>query len=583
MGGYVAAPDLARMGLAGLGALLLSFGLSWAMDRLFLRRLVKDRIACIAYGCIFVFLLLMGGTTFYLTRTTPYRLHSIIIPPVGYAICFLLGCALAGYARMAIYSRYEGNLDEAIVFEPDYDDPRLYDEQVLAWDEKHGHRSYLLRHWVGHLSLPVSYWVNGALLPALILALVEFIAVEVKAKWASLQALSAVALIYLLVSLIVWVWSSVGIWRSAYWHRRRGGSAGWGLAARTLVLIGAAGAIYRSGDLALQARELGHLAVGEDTIGAVAAMSVSKDGRELMLKGPLAEGAADRFQTVLDASPKVREIALSSPGGRMFEAEKMADAVHKRGLDTRVVDQCMSACTTVLLAGRERSAPRTAQIGFHQPTFPGLRGAELDGMIRHARDEYVAAGVNEAFVWHAMATPASSIWVPTPDELHRRPRPHRHRDRRRQRAARRPGETGRPRASRATRDAGGAIQCHRPGADGRLYHGRPHRSAGGDPYPLLHGEIPAGLCSPEGKGRRGGAPPRLLHSGPGADDRRRRDPRRSLPGRGGKADLDDQDHRLLGLLRGVSRPSGSGRRHRLRRFRGDAPSGRTCRRGRRPC
>src|SRR4051812_39238198 len=170
---YLGAPDFMQMAYAAVFALLAAYGLSWTMDKLFLRRLVRDRVACIAYGCSAVFVLLMLGATFVLTRMNPYIAGPIIIPQVGYAISFLLGCAAAAGLRMAVYSHYEGNLDEEIVFDPDYDDQALYDQEVLAWDEKHGAKNYLRRHWVGHLSLPVSYWVNGALLPVLVLVLVE--------------------------------------------------------------------------------------------------------------------------------------------------------------------------------------------------------------------------------------------------------------------------------------------------------------------------------------------------------------------------------------------------------------------------
>ncbi|HEX5183090.1 MAG TPA: hypothetical protein VFW19_08050 [Allosphingosinicella sp.] len=417
MGAFLEASAFGAIAAGAGAALVFAFLLSWGLDKAFLRRLVRDRIACIAYGCVLAFLLLMGGTTWLLTATGDYYGRPIIIPPLGIAIAFLIGVALAGAARMAIYSRYEGNLDEAIVFDPDYNDLSLYDHEVNAADDEHGHKNYFVRHWVGNLPLPISYWVNGALLPSLILFLAELAARQVKATWASLQSLAIVALLYLVVSTIVSVWSSVGIWRSAYWHRRRGGSPGWGFAARALVLLGAAGLLYRAGDLALQAREWERLAVGEDSLGAIASMKVSADGRELAVRGTLSEGAADRFERLLAASPNVQNVVLDSRGGRMFEAERMATAVRKRGLDTRVDDMCMSACTSVLLAGRERTASQTAQIGFHQPAFPGLSAAEMRSAIEETRAQYLAAGVDEAFVWRAMATPASDIWVPAPDEL----------------------------------------------------------------------------------------------------------------------------------------------------------------------
>jgi hypothetical protein len=412
-------PGSREMAVATVIAFLFAYALSWGLDRLVLRRLIADRIAGIALGGVAAFLCLMGAGTALLTA----RIHvygegrHLIVPPVQYVLTFLGGTFAAGALRMVVYSREYERGEDQLVFDPDYDDLSRYDEEVNDWDDRNRGRSYLRRHWVGHLPLPLAYWVNGALLSMLLLALAEFLTYRIRSDWHSLRGMAAVALGYLVVSTIIWLWSSVGIWRSAYWHRRRGGSAGWGFAARALVLLGAVLTVFRSGDIALQAAELGNLARGKDSIGEVAEMKVSADGRELLVRGNLAVGAADRFEAVLGTAPKVTTLVLSSPGGRIFEAERIAEAVRRRGLDTRVDDACMSACTDILLAGRDRSAPARARIGFHQPDFPGVSDAERRRMIFAMHDRYVAAGVKEAFVWQAIEPPPQSMWFPTADEL----------------------------------------------------------------------------------------------------------------------------------------------------------------------
>ena len=412
-------PGFREMAVATVVAFLFAYGLSWALDRLVLRRLIADRIAAIALGGVAAFVCLMGAGTALLTA----RIHvygagtHLIVPPIQYVLTFLGGTFAAGALRMVVYSREYERGEDQLVFDPDYDDLSRYDEEVNDWDEKNRGRSYLRRHWVGHLPLPVAYWVNGALLSALVLAAAEYLTYRIRDDLHSLRGIAAVALGYLLVSTLVWLWSSVGIWRSAYWHRRRGGSAGWGFAARALVLLGAVLTILRSENIALQAAELGGLATGRDSLGAVAEMKVSPDGSELLLRGTLAVGAADRFETALAGAPKVKTLVLSSPGGRIFEAERIGELVRKRGLDTRVDDACMSACTDILLAGRDRSAPSRARIGFHQPDFPGVSEGERLQMIRAMHDRYVAAGVKEGFVWQAMQPPPQSMWFPTTDQL----------------------------------------------------------------------------------------------------------------------------------------------------------------------
>jgi hypothetical protein len=418
---YILAPEWSHLGVATAAAFVLGYALCWGMDRLFLKKLVDDRIAGITLSCGLAFVLIMAIATIVLTwivRSQPYIAgRPIVVPPFPYAVSLIFGLAVVAVIRTILYGREYEEGDEELVFDADIYDQAQYDEEVLAWDEENSGRNYLQRHWSGHLSLPVSYWVNGALLSALILAAVEYLIRRLAEGGGSLRGIAIVALVYLGFSAILWVWSSVGIWRSAYWHRRRGGTPGWGLAARTLVVLSLIVTLFRSGDLALTAAELGTLAQGRDSIGEIARMTVSKDGRQLLVRGNLAAGAAARFDGVLGKSPAVKEVVLTSPGGRMLEAERMAALIRARGLDTRVDDHCLSACTSLLLAGRTRTAPETARIGFHQPSFPGLSAYDLSDAVERTRAEYLAAGVEDQFVRRALATPAQSMWLPTPEQL----------------------------------------------------------------------------------------------------------------------------------------------------------------------
>jgi hypothetical protein len=413
---YLTSNDFGHLAAACAGAAVVGYIFCWSFERFLLRRVVQDRIPGIALSCALAFVLIMGGTSFYLTTHSGGG-RAILVPALPYALSFLIGITAAGVLRTMLYSAEYAHNDDEAVFDIDWNDPRLFDEEVLAWEEKHQHRNYLARHWVGHLPLPLSYWINGALVSGLIVAAAQYLTARIREGSGSLRAMAAVAIAFLVVSFLVWVWSSVGIWRSAYWHRRRGGTPGWGLAARGLLVLSAALTLFRSSDLALQAAELGQLAAGRDPLGEVAAMEVTPDGRRLLVRGNISAGTAERFRAVLDGAPAVKEIVLTSLGGRMIEAQRMVPMIRRRGLDTRVDDYCMSACTTVLLAGNERTAPNRARIGFHQPSFPGMRGSELAMAVEEMRAGYLAAGVEPGFVARAMITPAEDMWLPSPDEL----------------------------------------------------------------------------------------------------------------------------------------------------------------------
>jgi hypothetical protein len=409
--------DFAKWAGVVLAAVAVGYPLSFLLDRFILRLLINDRFSSILASCTLLFIALMAGTTIYLTQASPFVDGPIIIPPLPVALGFLIAMTAVGVVRVKRYSDAYVYNDDQAVFDVDLDDQSLYDDEVNAWDEKNSGRGYFRRHWVGHLSLPLSYWVNGALISSVIVAIAEYISWKLRESGGSLRILAAAALLFLFVSMLVWLWSTVGIWRSAYWHRRRGGSALVSTAVRALIFLGAAGILLRTGNIALQARELGNLAMGKDPLGSAAEMTVSKDGRDLVLRGAIAMGTADRFAAMLDANPTVDRIVLTSGGGRLIEAERMADRIRKDQLDTRVDDHCESACIHLLIAGEDRTAPNRARIGFHQPSFPGTSPSEMAAEAERMRLRYLEAGIDRYFAWRALATPATSMWYPTADEL----------------------------------------------------------------------------------------------------------------------------------------------------------------------
>src|SRR5262249_31579159 len=84
--------------------------------------------------------------------------------------------------------------------------------------------SYLLRHWRGELSLPISYWVNGGLVA---------VGMNIIATLVEASGSAGAAVLYLAALIPVSIWQIVGIWRSA--DRRRDG---WATAAKVFTAIG---------------------------------------------------------------------------------------------------------------------------------------------------------------------------------------------------------------------------------------------------------------------------------------------------------------------------------------------------------
>jgi hypothetical protein len=100
------------------------------------------------------------------------------------------------------------------------------------------HRNYFVRHWRGDLSLAVSFWINGFLVNAVLLAvaLVPIIYLERNPQDANLTIL-ALTLLFLLAWALLAIWQLVGIWRSASHHVLRGGRKFWSIAAKVVVVL----------------------------------------------------------------------------------------------------------------------------------------------------------------------------------------------------------------------------------------------------------------------------------------------------------------------------------------------------------
>ena len=119
----------------------------------------------------------------------------------------------------------------------------------------------------------------------------------------------------------------------------------------------------------------------------------------LLLTGPIAAGDAERFvRTLLEPLTErpllVSEVVLSSPGGNLAEALRLASLIRGLHFDTRIRDGavCSSACFFVFIAGDQHlpvehsgDDVRRGRIGLHRPFLGGdtlKNGDPTSGMTR---------------------------------------------------------------------------------------------------------------------------------------------------------------------------------------------------------
>ena len=199
--------------------------------------------------------------------------------------------------------------------------------------------------------------------------------------------------------------------------RRTGGVAvpllALGLAAAAVLAIG-----VMLHDRAVPAlAELWNIYNGDEELGDLA-VTVSPDGATLHVDGTYGMGSDQAVRRALEQNPKIREVVLAGPGGRMGAGFEIGRLIRGRRLATRVETGCASACTIAFLGGVDRSIAPGARLGFHRASFPGMNA---DDMFEANRDmkRYLtmSAGIAPDFAQRVLDTPGDSIWVPTPEEL----------------------------------------------------------------------------------------------------------------------------------------------------------------------
>lgn len=284
---------------------------------------------------------------------------------------------------------------------------------------KEKRRGYFASHWHGEQSLVRSYWVNNILVASPLAFVLTGLMGWISAKGDSLQVSAIVLLIGLPLLAVLDVWCIVGGWRSATHYLRDGNSGLWGWLARITLAMSALQLIVSIVFGFLPSiGEFWQMARGIDPIGQVT-LALSEDGRSLRLDGTIGMGDGERLRALLDseAARGLRRIELTSPGGRVHEAEKMAAALKRHGHASRVVGTCASACTLVFLAGQPRQLTTGSRLGFHRastgtynPVFEELANQQLAGTYRDL-------GLPQVMIDKTLSTPSRSIWFAPREDL----------------------------------------------------------------------------------------------------------------------------------------------------------------------
>ena len=278
---------------------------------------------------------------------------------------------------------------------------------------------YFARHWRGDLALAQSYWVNTFFLSVILLTAVTTVSLLTqRIEFSDHPTFLTVTLItFWLVAFLITPWQLVGLWRSASNHVTQTNRVFWPRVSQSIVVLAVFESAYTFFNTAWpQIDELARIAVGLDPSGNYS-IRVSPQGTEMEISGAIIFGLTDHVRLQLDANPDIRIINLNSIGGRIGEARKLRELIWSRELITYTSEGCASACVLAFLGGRTRVIHEGAKLGFHRPSFPGVRDHEMQDQVNIDKHLFWLAGVAPGFIERAYATPSNDLWMPSTQEL----------------------------------------------------------------------------------------------------------------------------------------------------------------------
>ena len=281
---------------------------------------------------------------------------------------------------------------------------------------------YVTGHWYGTHGLVWSFWINLVLLRALVFVLQEWLGPEQGQDFHDSWVL--VLFLALFVHGVLFVWQAVGVLRASEAYIRTSGAMApvWGTQlALVLAFFWVINYVHEAWQMT---RPVSHISSIQSKLEAERATKYSIeptiDRHSLILTGSLELGITRHFKKQLEAYPNVEQIVLTSTGGNIYEARGLSNTIAQNGLNTLVISECSSACTTVFISGTKRQLASGGRLGFHQYRIDADYAVlNANPLLEQERDRaiFLRSGVAVWFVDKMFASHASAMWYPVLSEL----------------------------------------------------------------------------------------------------------------------------------------------------------------------
>ena len=285
-----------------------------------------------------------------------------------------------------------------------------------------GAADYIRDHWSGGQTLFWSFWINLIVLRFAILYLEQFTRPPFILE--PQTAIAATFSFFVVFHLVVFAWQIIGVLRSCDRHLAALNSIVWvwamqfGIAACIILTLITVYSGFQS--LFLYRQDMLDAAAPGRVQAAGYTLTLTDDGRHLLLNGDFDFGITRKVEALLRRHPGVEGIILSSNGGQVYEGRGVANLVVGHGLDTYIFETCKSACATAFIGGATRTLGPEGRLGFHQYRLDaGFVNPLVDAGAEQEKDRrfYADRDIDPGFLLRVFDRPYDEIWFPDRDEL----------------------------------------------------------------------------------------------------------------------------------------------------------------------
>jgi hypothetical protein len=225
---------------------------------------------------------------------------------------------------------------------------------------------------------------------------------------------------------ILFPWRSVGLIRSHDRHVVGGNKIFWASPAKFLAVIGFVGMAVNTIQLWPDYRDNYKIGFVEDWSLQDYQVELIKDNTFIHLKGTIGYGVSKGVNKLLRQHSGIKGIILDSMGGWAQEGLKLSNSVRLYDLDTYVLRECYSACTTVFISGKKRFLGKGGLLGFHQAGSIWSSDSRMhqdyhEISLKDLRERHLmifdGQGINLKISDKANNTPFDDMWYPAVSEL----------------------------------------------------------------------------------------------------------------------------------------------------------------------